>query len=107
MNWFSRQPAVIEAPESDADRLALVERQYREAERQLVDARMAVDHYRKTHKVPPQFHVINGKMFIPVGGLRGGAELGQLERLERQALRIRNERMRELAEFKMRLGLVR
>jgi len=106
MNWFRRE--VIEAEsETDSDRLALTERAYRESKQRLIDARMAVDHYRKTHKVPPQFYIENGRMMIPVGGSRGGEELDQLERLERQALQIRNERMRERAILRMNLGLVR
>jgi hypothetical protein len=107
MNWFGKSTAVIEVPETDADRLKIVEESWQEAQREYLAAVGAVELYRQTHRVPPQFLVRDNKMLIPVGGPRGPVELQRLESVERHTLRIRNERMRERAILRMKLGLVR
>ena len=107
VSLFSKPALVIEQPETDEDRLRIVEEGWQQAQREYLAAVGAVELYRRIHRVPPQFHVRDGKMFIPVGGSRGGEELDRLERMERQTLRIRNERMRERAILRMRMGLAR
>lgn len=93
--------------QTETDRLAEIEQAYQVAKAEHIAASEAVNEYRRTHDIPPQFHVRDNALFVPVNGPRSDAELKRLERAERQTLRVRNERMQARAEIRMRMGLTR
>jgi len=106
MRLFTRTklpPAV----QTETDLLSEIEREYQEAKAEHIAASEAVDDYWRTHNIPPQFHVRNNAIFVPVNGPRSDAELKRLESAGRLTLRVRNERMHARAEMRMRMGLTR
>ena len=105
---FSREPSCHQPPvQTETDLLAELEEEYQAAKAEHIAASEAVNEYRRTHDIPPQFHVRNNAIFVPVNGPRSDAELKLLESAERRTLRVRNERMHDRAEMRMRLGLVK
>jgi len=111
VNWFSKSVHVIEAvdpPETDADRLAEVERDYRVAERNFLNACESVLRYVTTHTMKPQFYIHNGGLYVPVNAnARADMELQGLERHKQQALTARNELLRRRSELMMKTGMIR
>ena len=112
MNWFRRAEVIEAEPETvetDADRLAAIEREYRAAQQAFVDAWQSVRHYVATNPQPsPQFYMQNGKVYVPVNAnQRADVELQRLERVKQQALTARNELLRRRSELMMKMGLIK
>lgn len=92
---------------TESDLLAEIEQAYQRAKAEHIAASEAVNEYRRTHDIPPQFYVRNNAIFVPVNGPRSDAELKRLESAERRTLRVRNESMYARAEMLKRMGLVK
>ena len=107
MGFFRRTKVLLAPRQMETDPLAEIEQAYRAAKAEHIAASEAVNQYRRTHDIPPQFHVRNGAIFVPVNGPRSDAELKRLESAERRTLRVRNERMHARAEMRMLMGLAR
>jgi len=107
MGFFTRTKLLPAKIRTETDLLAEIEQAYQAAKAEHIAASEAVNQYRRTHDIPPQFHVRNNAIFVPVNGPRSDAELKRLESAERRTLRVRNERMHARAEIRMRMGLSR
>jgi hypothetical protein len=107
MGFFTRTKPLSEPTQAERDPLAEIEQAYQAAKAEHIAASEAVNEYRRTHHIPPQFHVRNNALFVPVNGPRSDTELKRLESAERRWLRVRNERMHARAEIRMRMGLTR
>lgn len=107
MGFLTRTKLLPAPKQAETDLLAEIEQDYQAAKAEHIAASEAVNAYRRTHDIPPQFHVRNNAIFVPVNGPRSDAELKRLESAERRTLRVRNERMYARAEMQMRMGLIR
>jgi hypothetical protein len=107
MGFFRRTKMLLAPRQMETDPLAEIEQAYQAAKAEHIAASEAVNRYRQTHNIPPQFHVRNNAIFVPVNGPRSDAELKRLESAERRTLRVRNQRMYARAEMLKRMGLVK
>jgi hypothetical protein len=106
LNLFGKSAAVIEAPETDADRLRIFADEYAAAKRELDRAGEAVHTYERTHAVAPSVFVRNGKMYRAMNG-RGDAVHQALKNEEQRARYRFGQRLRAFTEQKIRMGLVK
>jgi hypothetical protein len=109
VSWFRRVEVIEAEPETDSDRLAEIERDYRIADGKYIDAWQSVRHYVATHpQLSPQFYMQDGKVYVPVNAnQRADVELQRLERVKQQALTARNELLRRRSELMMKMGLIK
>ncbi|HXP71760.1 MAG TPA: hypothetical protein VOA88_20965 [Candidatus Dormibacteraeota bacterium] len=108
MNWFAKPTAVIEAPESDGDRLALVEAEYQAAKAEHSKAALAVRTYQAVNRTPPPMFFRNGKCFVPVNREQRCDPV--LNCLQNEAERARQRfaaALRVRADFLMRTGAIK
>jgi hypothetical protein len=108
VNWFKRGQAVIGPPETDHDRLELIEREYQQAKAEHIAAAERERDYVMSHRTPPELYVENGRAYTPVNAnKRSDPTLAELRRAKEKARQTFVGRMRERAEWRKRCGLIR
>jgi hypothetical protein len=108
MTWFKRRQAVIEKPETDQDRLRIIEDRYRQSKARYDAASEREREYRMSHSIPPELFIRDGKAYVPINATERSDpvydSLKTKKEHERQAFcRAQSER----AEWRKRMGLVK
>jgi hypothetical protein len=106
VNWFGKHEAVAVEVETDADRLRILEAEYRADEAASDEAYQAVKVYERVHNVPPSVFVQNGKMYRAMNQ-RGDPIHQGLLRVAQDKQFQRGVSLRAFTEMKIRMGLVK
>ena len=107
MSWFTSESIAVEAPpETPEQRLAGIEQAFQAADGLYREACQDIRRYCETHKVRPQFFLVDDRVMGPVNQQRH-PELQRLHSRRLSTLKLRNEEMGALARLKLELKLIR